>query len=339
MEQTTTKKLGSAVLELAIALAAQIALYCISRAVWITLPIMAIPGVFIGARHGFGWGAACAVLSGLAACLLLGQSGAFLVAIALPVFLLGSIAVRLVRRSYDGLIVMGGAMALSVGAGIWAVQFLLGKDPVSYIVDYLAWLFANDAQASSLAYCLFHAGEISAGAFSLETFLLTPMEEVVAYVTAGEQLNALRSVLSGYLPVLSVNYCVYGGALTYFISRALSRRSGGKVAPVPAFSEFFLPKDQGVYMILLFAASMLPSLFGWEALLLMGDMLFGLVTAVFAIEGMSFVDFLLRLKIKNPYGRGAIIAVLYLLAPYLLMTAGAVEQGMQLRRHIKVIKL
>ena len=70
MEQTTTKKLGSAVLELAIALAAQIALYYISRAIWITLPIMAIPGVFIGARHGFGWGAACAVLSGFAAYLL-----------------------------------------------------------------------------------------------------------------------------------------------------------------------------------------------------------------------------------------------------------------------------
>lgn len=208
------------------------------------MPIMAIPGVFIGARHGFGWGAACAVLSGLAAYLLLGQSGIFLVAIALPIFLLGSMAVRLVRRSYDGLIVMGGAMALSVGAGIWAVQFLLGKDPVSYIVDYLAWLFSNNTQASSLAYCLFHAGEISAGAFSLETFLLTPMEEVIAYVTAGEQLNALRSMLSGYLPVLSVNYCVYGSALTYFISRALSKRSGGKVAPVPAFSEFFLPKDR-----------------------------------------------------------------------------------------------
>ena len=41
MEQTTTKKLGCAVLELAIALVAQIALYYISRAIWITLPIMA----------------------------------------------------------------------------------------------------------------------------------------------------------------------------------------------------------------------------------------------------------------------------------------------------------
>ena len=326
-------------LELLLALLAQCLFYYLSRAIWITLPMMAVPGVFIGARRGFGWGAACALLSGAAAYLLLGQPGIFLLAMALPIFLIGSIAVRALRRSYDGLVVMCGAMVLSVGAGIWAVQLILGKDLVSYIVDYLAWAFPHNQELSGLAYCLFHAGEISTGALSVESFLALPMEEIVAYVTSSEQLNSLRSLLSDFLPVLSVNYCVYGGAITYFVSRALSKKTGGKVAPVPAFSDFFLPKDQGLYMILLFILSMLPSLFGWERYLLVGDMLFTLATAVFAIEGMAFTDFLLRLKLRNPYGRGAIIALIYFIAPYLLMTAGAVEQGMQLRKRIKIIKL
>ena len=91
-------------------------------------------------------------------------------------------------------------------------------------------------------------------------------------------------------------------------------------------------------MLLLAVLSLLPSLFGWERYLLMGDMLFTLATAVFAIEGMSFADFLLRIKIKSPYARGAILALLYLFVPYLLMTAGAVEQGMQLRRRIRILK-
>lgn len=339
MNQTTaSKKKNSPLLEIAIALLAQIALYYISRAIWVTLPIMAIPGVFVGARHGFSWGAALAILSGGAAYLLLGQPGLFLIAMALPIFLLGSLAVRKVRRSFDGLVLMCGAMVLSVGAGIFSVQQLLGKDLVSYIVDYLAWAFPNNADLAALAYSLFHAGEISTGVLSIETFLALPMEEIVAYVTAGEQLNALRSLLSDFLPVLSVNYCVFGGAATYFCARAFSKKTGGQVASVPAFSDFFLPKEQGLYMILLFVAAMLPSLFEREQYLLMGDMLFGLTTAVFAIEGMAFTDFLLRIKIKNPYGRGAIIALIYAIAPYLLMTAGAVEQGMQLRRRIKIVK-
>lgn len=339
MKQTQTKQnRAGALLELAIALVVQILLYYISRAIWVTLPILAIPGVYIGARRGFGWGLALAVLSSAAAYLLLGQPGLFLIIMALPIFLLGWVAVRFLKRAYDGLILICGAMVLSVIAAIFAVQLLLGKDLVSYIVDYLAWLFVQNDQIATLFYCLFHAGEISTGVLSVEAFLAIPMEEIVAYVTSCEQLNALRSLLSDFLPVLSVSYCVYGGVLTYFIPRALSKKTGGQVAGVPAFSDFFLPKDQGIYMLLLAVLSLLPSLFGWERYLLMGDMLFTLATAVFAIEGMSFADFLLRIKIKSPYARGAILALLYLFVPYLLMTAGAVEQGMQLRRRIRILK-
>ena len=209
---------------------------------------------------------------------------------------------------------------------------------MSYIVDYLAWAFPNNADLAALAYSLFHAGEISTGVLSIETFLALPMEEIVAYVTAGEQLNALRSLLSDFLPVLSVNYCVFGGAATYFCARAFSKKTGGQVASVPAFSDFFLPKEQGLYMILLFVAAMLPSLFEWEQYLLMGGYALRPYNSGFCHRRHGVYRFLLRIKIKNPYGRGAIIALIYAIAPYLLMTAGAVEQGMQLRRRIKIVK-
>ncbi len=259
MKQTQTKQnRAGALLELVIALVVQILLYYISRAIWVTLPILAIPGVYIGARRGFGWGLALAVLSSAAAYLLLGQPGLFLIIMALPIFLLGWVAVRFLKRAYDGLILICGAMVLSVIAAIFAVQLLLGKDLVSYIVDYLAWLFVQNDQIATLFYCLFHAGEISTGVLSVEAFLAIPMEEIVAYVTSCEQLNALRSLLSDFLPVLSVSYCVYGGVLTYFIPRALSKKTGRQVAGVPAFSDFFLPKDQGIYMLLLAVLSRCP---------------------------------------------------------------------------------
>ncbi len=298
---------------------------------------MAIPGVFVGARHGFSWGAALAILSGGAAYLLLGQPGLFLIAMALPIFLLGSLAVRKVRRSFDGLVLMCGAMVLSVGAGIFSVQQLLGKDLVSYIVDYLAWAFPNNADLAALAYSLFHAGEISTGVLSIETFLALPMEEIVAYVTAGEQLNALRSLLSDFLPVLSVNYCVFGGAATYFCARAFSknRRPGGQC---PRILGFLFAQRTGALYDSAFCR-------GHAALAVR----VGTVSAHGGICSSALQQRFLpskawRLQIfaahqdKNPYGRGAIIALIYAIAPYLLMTAGAVEQGMQLRRRIKIVK-
>ena len=126
MKQTQTKQnRAGALLELVIALVVQILLYYISRAIWVTLPILAVPGVYIGARRGFGWGLALAVLSSAAAYLLLGQPGLFLIIMALPIFLLGWVAVRFLKRAYDGLILICGAMVLSVIAAIFAALWII----------------------------------------------------------------------------------------------------------------------------------------------------------------------------------------------------------------------
>lgn len=59
VKQTQTKQnRAGALLELVIALAVQILLYYISRAIWVTLPSLAgSRRIYLAQRRGFGWGA------------------------------------------------------------------------------------------------------------------------------------------------------------------------------------------------------------------------------------------------------------------------------------------
>lgn len=90
--------------------------------------------------------------------------------------------------------------------------------------------------------------------------------------------------------------------------------------------------------MILYLVSLLPALFGWESLYLAGYALSTLIETVFLIQGISFIEFLLKIKIKSKGLRIFLVTIISMFLSGILIYVGLIEQMIRLREANFILK-
>jgi uncharacterized protein YybS (DUF2232 family) len=124
------------------------------------------------------------------------------------------------------------------------------------------------------------------------------------------------------------------GLLYFIIPRALLKRAGHSVRPIPAFSVWSLPRFFGTWTIVLFILSYIGVAAGWRNFDLVYSIVIGFMSVIYSVQGMALIDWLLKKKMPSAGARAAIIAVTFVLvlALNLYMWLGFFEQIVKIRK-------
>ncbi len=311
-------------------MAAYVAIYFITGVVFLSVVVLAVPCIFIAARRGWGMGAAF-----FAACVgatyPLGGVSALLAGMAVfPCVIVTSYVIRSRKRAWDSLVLSCGAALVSAGLILLYYYLVSGKDILEYAVQAIVTKIRQDDTFATAVYWT-----ATSSAFTSDTIVQTvssiTLESMREYLLADAQLLQLKETVSVYLPQIVMSYVLYGGICAYFISRLLAKGTGLEVARVPKFSMFSLPRQHGIYLLVLTGLAFIPTLFSIEALLMPAQVFLSMATLIFAIEGLSFISFLLGIKIKSRAFCVILALGLYAFLPTLVVFSGMFEQIVRIR--------
>ncbi len=211
--------------------------------------------------------------------------------------------------------------------------FKADRDILGFLMTKLkAGVQASDFLAEA-AYGALYVTDLQSTMPPFETATMEVMRE---FVLSENALATLKALLSQLLPQLAMNYILYGGVCGFFISRAAARKTGGEVAWVPAFSELAVPRQHGIYLAILLAASFVPSIFNISSLLIPAQMLDVLCSFVFALQGISVLAYVIGMRLASKFARIAMAFLIYALLPQIIILIGVADVFMNLRNRIFV---
>lgn len=157
-------------------------------------------------------------------------------------------------------------------------------------------------------------------------------------ISANTALEGLMRYITPSLTLLVPQLCSVGvlvsGLLYYIIPRAVLKKLKYRVAAIPPFSMWSLPKHFGIWSVIIF----LIALIGYNADLANFEIVYGIVygafNVIYSVQGLAFADWLLLKKISSAPARAAILAVSWLLVSVidLYMWLGLLEQILKIRK-------
>lgn len=339
------------------------ALFVLICAASVYLPILLLPGAIVlcallrGGRTTY---PALLFALGFAAIVLV--CGSFLFAILALVFLLFAVLPialfqkKLATRAhFDGVLVQCAGVALGIAAVYGVLYLLLGAEPIHTICAAFESALMQDESESAtellrLSWELKQSmylmnGETSPTAGALMQVLNSAAalsREELAAQTAGFAESLARSVL----PTVCVLLSSVGALICYVLpSLWLSRpdRGIGKflsldprgARPLPPFAGWQLPRDIGAGLFGAVILFLIASFAGWEAADRIMLLLYTLFTAVFYVQGVSCVYFLLG-RTKLPRG-GAIALTIAagVVGATVVFMIGALDYVIRLRGFIE----
>ncbi|MBQ9941426.1 MAG: DUF2232 domain-containing protein, partial [Christensenellaceae bacterium] len=307
------------------------------------LIVLALPGIYMAARHNWIVFGGFWALGLAGAWLLMGQAGLYILLFLLPFVVLSGSVILKKTSAFEALVLScGGALLSLVLAGV-AVNIWFGQDPMTFLYTSVAANIAADPEVAAGFYPFFAGVDLLSGNMSIGSFLaISSVEEMAAYVNTPEQMSLLRSLIASSVPVSAANFTLMGGLLGYFSPRALCKRAGRSVAPVPKFSAFMLPRTTGKYLIVCFVLGMVPTLLEVGELIIAGQVLVSIAQLIFTVQGLSMLDFLLRARLPKNGGRIAALVGIYLGLSLLgfqmiLMWLGLIEQIVRIREKVMPI--
>ena len=314
--------------ELIIAIIASLATVFISRYYILAVVLLPVIAAFISARHDFWWSASYYLALGGILYLLMNDHwwvcGVMVLLAALPC----GFMIRMMYSSYESIIISVGGWLLAVAAALIYTNRVIGSDLITYATDATNAALKESPGLSLIFYIYSRTQDIYNGTLTQDMMNGLTHSQVLKYIASEGVVDAL---VGYYLPMVIMGTIVTGGFLSYIIARAVAKKRGSKVGYIPPFEKFYLPKKVSIYFILTYFISQLPMLFGWEKFYLAGYVLNALVTTVFLIQGISFVEFLLKTKIKRTFPRAMLVTAIALTISGLLSYVGLFEQFIRIR--------
>jgi len=287
------------------------------------------PLVYIAVKRGYAHGLFLLFLMAALFWLMGGTTAAFLfLALFSPPLVAVSYALLQKKRTLAGVAVSTAAFAAGVGIVVAYVYFALKTDVISLISGYFEnYVKANPGTARQMLY-LFNLQDILTGVKDMNVFLAMP--ETQAQQAA---VSEMRASLTAYLPGLLAEYTLLAGLLNYVVARAVLKKRGVAVSPIPAFSDFRLPKGffvgmAGVALVLL--GAYLANLPGFPAV---RDAVVTAYMLVFLVSGLSLIDYLLKRRNVAAGARVAVLAVVTALfySSWALALMGLFESVLKLK--------
>lgn len=315
-------------IETLIAAAAFLLMLAAAKYTLITALLLPFIGAFVCARQDAAWITAFYITAGAFFYLLLSGHWWLYFAVFILASLPAGFAIRFKLRSFDAIIISCAGFALAAASLIAYVYFYTGNDILTFATERVnAALESSDTLLRSV-YLFARSTDVVDGSLTASALMSASTEQMLSYLASE---SFISYVLSYTIPVYAMQTVVAGGFLTFICTRALLRRLGTEVCRIPSFERFYLPRKTSKYFVLLYLLSALPSLFSWQDLLIAGYVLSTLVETVFMIQGISFVYYLLGIKIKM---RGLQIFLTIIISLFLsgvLVYAGLIEQLIRIR--------
>ena len=260
--------------------------------------VLTVPLIYITVRRGFFYGFLPIILISALLWWLTGTVGAAVfITLFVPVAFIISYVLQNKTRSFEAVVFSVAACAIGLGLLVAFFFFMWKTDLITYALKLLKGLMTLNPGSAHEFLTLTNFGDIVTGAKDMNVILAIPEAEAIK-----NALEQIKTFLQSTVPAFFSEYAVLGGFLSYVISRALLKKKGIKVAPIPAFSSFRLPK--GFFMGLVIVAAMLAagSLLNLPNYKSVFEACYTAYIVVFTISGLSFLDFHTDSQ-KNEQGR------------------------------------
>ncbi len=153
----------------------------------------------------------------------------------------------------------------------------------------------------------------------------------------------LRALLPTLVSAYSIKLCVLG----FFVAQYYGCRQAQRLAfkqpdidaqalcpslEMPAFSQLHLPKTAGTALLILGAGFLLTRVSGSPTLALSGQMMYNVFSALYIIQGLSYVNFLQKKRASRPAVRVITLLALYLALQTALVFVGLLDQFLDPRK-------
>ena len=245
-----------------------------------------------------------------------------LILIFLPLIIAIVYALKLKKGLYAGTL----ACCIGIAAGMimyaLAVQAVTGTDLISYYRASIASYLEQEETVTMYGYAM-----------------LTGNADISS-VTMAEALPVMQSYMAeqiGYFaPAFAAGISTVGGLIVYLIARAIAKATGAEVAKIPHFTEFFLPRHFGRYSVLIFLVVYI--LYrtgnGGSVMALAYSIIAAILGCVYFVQGLCFLDFIMKLRINNVVARIIIMFVISLIFIYIFIFLGLFDQVFKVRKRI-----
>lgn len=313
------------------ALLCYIALVFATQYVYFTAFVFMVSLVYVLGRYGYVAGFALWLVGVAATYLLLGHSALLFGVMALPFVAIAGTMIYKQCSAWSTLVGACGAALCSIGLLLGYLYYLSDGDISEYLITAIQTGIKNNEGLTAGFYSIVQ--QDMSTALSFESLLTFPsVAEMRSFLLSKAGLAEIKSLVNYYIPQLIVAFIVYAGLCNFYISRAVTKRTGGKVVPVPKIEQMALPKQHGNYLLGLLLIVFIPIVFEIQSLLMPAEMVYSLVSLIFTVQGFSLVVYFMNRWIKSKTGCIVLSVFVYLLFPFLVTLAGILDHLMQFRK-------
>ncbi len=253
-------------------------------------------------------------------------------AVSLPIgFVMGYVVKRKLSFYYSALISCASVLA-TLFILLLALHLLFGASADSIILSRVESELAANPFMAKVYYYIISLAQSGAADYTVEG--ISSALNVAADVAVKGVMSSVRDFINLYLPQICASLVALLGILYYIVPRAIVRKTGGGVGPVPEFNQWNLPRRFGTWSLVLLLISFIGVMAEWNNFELVYSIVMGFLNVTYSIQGMAFVDWLLKKRMQSTAARAAIIAVTFLLLSMvnLYMWIGIFEQFAKFRK-------
>lgn len=237
------------------------------------------------------------------------------------------------KSFYDSALMCCAACAAALGAVMVFVWIYKGESLIDAVLSKTQSALASMPDGT-VKFLYRYAGMSAAGSPDLSQIT----SESLNSISKETAISGLMRYLTPSLTVLVPQLCSFGvllsGLLYYIIPRAVLKKQKYKVAEIPVFSMWCLPKHFGVWSVIIYLIAFIGYNAGADNFEIVYGIVSGAFNIIYTIQGFAFVDWLLLKKINSAGVRFAIISVSWLLLSVidLYMWLGLLEQILKIRK-------
>lgn len=265
------------------------------------------------------------------------------VACILPIALLTGYAMRRKTTFYFTTLASCAGMLVALGVLILCV-FVFWQDSLSGVLlkHVEAQLIANPETAKLYYFVL---GVVQGGGtYDIASLNLSEIMAVPAQTAVNGVMRSVTPTVLLYLPQLCTSTVALFGLLNYIMPRSVLKKWDISVGHVPTFSMWSLPQRFGTWSLVLLVISFIGVMASWNNFDLVNSIVMGFLSVTYTIQGMAFVDWLLKKKLDSRGARVALIVVIFLLLSLLgvgalYMWIGFFEQIVKMRKREQMNKV
>lgn len=282
--------------------------------------IWPVPFIVLGARREPWAGILGLMIAGLLLGIVFHPFLGFAVVILnFPLVLVLSWTIKKRFDLFEYIVMSAGAVLLSALVFLKAFSWFMGQTVFEYIASSIRQFFASNIVD-----------------FSRMIDLYAQFKVIEKHISPGEFAEVVIGQLEQFVPFVPSMLIIFSliyGTINMLVSRMALKKLGYVLNGLPEFSDWMLPKGAGLGFMAMLLIAYVGNLLDLRNFEVVFYTVLSLCSFVFSIQGLAVATFFMKLKMSRvpAFLRAVILAVLFMIAPTLLMSLGILEQVFKLR--------